>query len=163
MQVFSLLLILATFLCALVTGITLIFATVIMPGLKTLGPRGYLEAFKAVDRVIQGGQPVFMAVWLGSALTLIAAALLGFFHLKGIPQYLLLAALTMYIGGVQIATTVVNVPLNNQLQAQNLDELDEKSIAELRQAFDSRWLRWNTLRTWFGALTTIILLYLLKS
>ena len=43
------------------------FAIIVMPGTKTLGDLGFLKAFKAMDRVIQDNQPVFILVWLGSA------------------------------------------------------------------------------------------------
>lgn len=161
MTAFSFLLIVATLCCALVAGITLIFAIVVMPGLKTLGDRGFLEGFKAIDRVIQNNQPVFMVVWLGSGLALIVATVFGFWVLQGIDLALLIAAVLIYIPGVQIATAAVNVPLNNRLQAQDLEQFDAEAIARARETFEPRWLRWNTIRTYLATLTTLLLLVLL--
>ena len=162
MHVFTTLLTLSTLGCAIVTGITLVFAIVIMPGLKSLGDRGFLQAFKAIDSVIQNNQPVFMLVWLGSALALIASSVLGFWFLEGADLALLIAACALYLSGVQAATVVVNVPLNNRLQAQALDKMDDTEIAQARHAFEPRWLRWNTIRTWVGTLVTILLLVVLS-
>ena len=161
MNAFSISLILATLGCALVAGVTLVFAIVVMPGLKSLGDREFLKGFKAIDRVIQDNQPVFMLVWLGSAVSLIAATLLGFGVLQGIDRALLIAALVLYILGVQLATAIVNIPLNNQLQARNLEQLDAEEITSACEAFEPRWLRWNAIRTWVATLTTSILLVLL--
>ncbi len=60
------LLILTTPLCSLVSGFLLAFAIVVMPGMKTLSDHDFLQAFQAIDHVIQGNQPVFLVVWLGS-------------------------------------------------------------------------------------------------
>ncbi len=161
MNLFPILLTLATLGCALVTGITLIFAIVIMPGLGSLGDRAFLEGFKAIDQVIQNNHPVFILVWLGSALTLIIATGLGLGELANPDCMLLVAALVLYLGGVQIPTAAVNVPLNNQLQVLQIDELNDDELRQARTAFEPRWLTWNTLRTWLALITTVLLLILL--
>ena len=161
MNLFPILLTLATLGCALVTGITLIFAIVIMPGLGSLSDRSFLEGFKAIDQVIQNNHPVFIFVWLGSDLSLNAATAFGWSELANPDRMLLVAALIIYLGGVQIPTAAVNVPLNNQLQALTLDELDDDQLHEARTTFEPRWLTWNTLRTWLALITTVLLLFLL--
>ncbi|MEM7383984.1 MAG: anthrone oxygenase family protein [Verrucomicrobiota bacterium] len=161
MTAFSITLTVATLCCSLVAGITLIFATVIMPGLQALGDRGFLEGFKAIDRIIQDNQPVFMLVWLGSAVALVAATVIGFRALQGIDLFLLLAALLIYLPGVQIATAVVNVPLNNRLQAHDLDRLDADGIRRAATDFAPRWILWNHIRTWAATLTSVLLLLVL--
>lgn len=161
MTTFSILLTIATLCCSLVAGITLIFAIVIMPGLRTLGDRGFLQGFKAIDRIIQNNQPVFLLVWLGSGLALIAAAALGFRALAGIDRVLLTAALIIYLPGVQFATAWVNVPLNNRLQQLNLSQLDAEGITQAATDFAPRWIFWNNVRTCLAALTTILLLLIL--
>lgn len=162
MNLFAILLTLATLGCALVAGITLIFAIVIMPGLSSLGDRGFLEGFKAIDEVIQNNPPIFILVWLGSALSLIAATAVGFGGLETPDRILMIAATVLYIGGVQIPTAAINVPLNNQLQAQNLAELDDTQLATAREAFEPRWLRWNVIRTWLAVVASILLLMVLQ-
>lgn len=161
MTAFSVLLTIATLGCSLVAGITLIFAIVILPGLETLGDRRFLEGFKAIDRVIQDNQPVFMLVWLGSGLALIATTVLGFRALEGIDLVLLIAALLIYLPGVQIATAVVNVPLNNRLQEQNLEQLDADGIRQAAKDFAPRWILWNNIRTWLAILSSLLLLLVL--
>lgn len=153
--------VLSTALCSLVAGLVLIFACVIMPGLGTLGDREFLQAFQAIDRIIQNRQPIFMLVWVGSVVALLAAGWLGYRHLAGVEWLMLLGATLVYFVGVQVPTATVNVPLNNQLQALDIQTLDAPALAEARAGFEARWNRWNVLRTVFALLTSILLMVLL--
>ena len=58
-------------------------------------------------------QPLFVMVWIGSIVAVVAAAGLGFAQLQGTPRVLLISAPLLYILGVQISTFTINVPLNN--------------------------------------------------
>ena len=152
---------LSALLCSLVAGLVLVFAIVVMPGIRTLGDRDYLKSFKAIDRVIQDNQPIFMLVWLGSVLVLIGSTILGLWRLEGLEQTLLIIACAVYILGVQLPTVTINIPLNNHLQSQDLDAMPESELLALAERFNSRWLRWNTIRTVIAILTTVLLLVLL--
>lgn len=161
MELIQLVVLLSALLCSLVAGLVLTFAIVIMPGIKTLGNRDYLKSFKSIDRVIQNNQPVFMMVWLGSAAVLLASTVLGIWRLEGIDRLLLIVACGIYIFGVQVPTVMINVPLNNRLQSQTLDTMPESELVATTEEFDSRWLRWNNIRTVVAMLTTVLLLVLL--
>ena len=65
---------LATFLCSLVAGFLFAFAAVVMPGIRSLDDGGFIRAFQVMDRIIQNNQPLFVLVWVGSVLALVAAA-----------------------------------------------------------------------------------------
>ena len=67
----------------------------------------------------------------------------------------------IYILGVQFATAIVNVPLNNRLQSQDLAQLDADGLKQAAEAFAPRWLLWNNIRTWLATFTTVILLIVL--
>ncbi len=160
-MVFSLLLLAATLLCGLTAGLVFAFAVVTMPGIGALPDREFLNAFKAMDRVIQNNHPLFGLVWVGSALLLIGAAVLGFGRLEGLDRGLLLGATVVYLVGVQVPTVVVNIPLNNRLQAHDVDGMDEGERRAARAAFEARWNRWNRLRTVWASAATALLLWLL--
>ena len=162
MELMQFVVLLSALLCSLVAGLVLTFAIVVMPGIKTLGDRDYLGSFKAIDRVIQNNQPVFMLVWLGSVLVLLATTVLGVWRLEGVDRILLFVACTIYVVGVQVPTAAINIPLNNHLQTQDLDTMPEPELHALAERFDSKWLRWNTIRTVVATLTTVILLVLLE-
>jgi uncharacterized membrane protein len=152
-------LLMATLLVALVTGFLWGFATVIMPGIKELDDRAFLQAFKAMDSVIQRNQPIFVTVWLGSIVTLLVAT--GFSQINGLDQQPLLLAAVLYIVGVQLPTMKVNVPLNNQLQSYDLDTMSEEELCRARLQFESRWNWSNVFRTRVALIVTSILLVLL--
>ncbi|GAB5402796.1 MAG: DUF1772 domain-containing protein [Aureliella sp.] len=140
-------LIVATFLNALMAGFLFAFAVVVMPGLKRLSDHEFLRCFQATDRVIQNNQPLFMAVWLGSTLMLVLAAGLGVIHLDGIDRTLVVLAAMASIFLVQLPTMTINIPLNNKIQALDFDALDDAAIGLARESFESRWNHWNVIRT----------------
>lgn len=147
--------------CSLVAGLVLTFAIVVMPGIKTLGDLDFLRSFKAMDRVIQNNHPIFMLVWIGSAVVLVASTVLGIWRLEGLDRILLIVACVIYIFGVQVPTVTINIPLNNQLQSLDLDAMPNPEVLATAENFESRWLRWNTIRTVVATLTTVLLLVLL--
>jgi uncharacterized membrane protein len=147
-------------LCSLVAGIVLAFASVIMPGIRKLNDRSFLQSFKAMDRVIQDNQPVFMVVWVGSVVVLLATAALGLWRLDGVDRMLIIVATLIYLVGVQLPTATINIPLNNQLQAQDLGTMSAASLSDARIAFEARWVRWNLIRTVFAVLTSALLITL---
>ncbi len=160
-DVFHIFLTVATLLVSLVAGFTFAFACVVMPGTGSLGDREFLRSFQVVDRVIQNGQPLFGVVWLGSAAALLVAAVLGFGRLEGIDRALLVGAAILFLGGVQVPTATINVPLNNELQRLDLGALEESAVLEARAAFEPKWNLWNQIRTVVATLSALMLLVLI--
>lgn len=161
MMIFQLALIAATLLCSLVAGFVLAFAAVVMPGIRSLADGEQLRAFRVMDRVIQDNQPLFLLVWVGSVAALVAAAALGLARLDGTDRLLLVAALLVYLLGVQVPTVSVNIPLNNTVQALHLAAMDEAELAAARRAFERRWIWWNSFRTVCASLASVLLMILL--
>lgn len=159
--IFQIVLIFATLLCSLVAGFLFAFATVVMPGIKKLKDREFIRAFQVIDGVIQNNQPLFVAVWIGSVVALLAAAGLGIGQLDGVQRLLLILAPLVYLLGVQLSTFTINVPLNNKLQALNVDEMDETALKFARMDFEPRWTLWNLVRTPFASLASALLIVLL--
>jgi uncharacterized membrane protein len=153
--------VLSTLLCSLVAGFVFAFATIVMPGISRLNDRDFLQAFKTMDRVIQDNQPIFMLVWVGSVVSLVGSALSSLWWMDGIDRLLIILASAIYLLGVQLPTATINVPLNNRLQRLDLETLPEPELSETRKLFESRWVRWNTIRTAFATLTVALLLVLL--
>jgi uncharacterized membrane protein len=114
-----------------------------------------------MDLVIQRNQPSFMVVWVGSVAALAIAALLSFWQLDGVDRLLTILTAAVYALGVQLPTAAVNVPLNNRLQALDIDAVNDASIRQAREDFEHRWLRWNTIRTVFAVVTSALLIVLL--
>ena len=161
MGIFQIVLILATFLCSLVAGFLFAFAVVVMPGISSLNDREFIRAFQVIDRLIQDNQPLFVLVWVGSIVALLASAVLGIWQLAGVERLLIIFAALVYLLGVQLPTAIINVPLNNQLQILDVDAMNETTQRAARNDFEPRWNRWNLIRTLFASLASVLLIILL--
>ena len=138
MSLFEWLLVTSALLCSLVAGFLFAYAIVVMPGIRVLGDREFIQAFQVTDRIIQNNQPVFLLVWIGSAVALIACAVSGYSGLQGFDQALLVVATVAYLLGVQTSTIVIHLPLNNRLQSIDLDTLTDEELLTARAAGESR-------------------------
>jgi uncharacterized membrane protein len=161
MTVFQAVLVLATFLCSLVAGFLFAFATVVMPGIRSLDDGGFIRAFQVIDRVIQNNQPLFIFMWVGSVLSLVGAAVLGLWALSGVDRLLVIVAALVYILGVQLPTVTINIPLNNELKKLDLGTMTETTRKRARDAFEPRWNRWNAIRTACASVASLLLMVLL--
>lgn len=158
---FPVLLILATLLCALTTGLLFTFAVVTMPGIKLLKDDEFIRTFQVMDSVIQNNHPLFLLAWLGSVVILLLTSVLGLNQLDPVGKAILLTATLLYLLGVQMPTGVINVPLNNQLQSLDVGTMNHDDQVAARLNFESRWNRWNKIRTAVAILVTTLLMLLL--
>ena len=161
MDVFQIVLILSAYLCSMVAGFLFAYAIVIMPGIKYLNDREFIRAFQVTDRIIKNNHPIFMLVWLGSAITIIISALSGIGRLEGVDLFLLVLATLAYVIGVQVSTIAINLPLNNKLQTLDVDAMNEADIKAARNAFEQRWNTSNTIRTTIASCVSVLLIMLL--
>jgi uncharacterized membrane protein len=152
---------LAGFLCSLVAGFLFAFAAVVMPGIGKLDDGAFIRAFQSIDGVIQRNGPLFVLVWVGSVLAVIAAAVLAVWAPSGPNRLLTIAAALVYVVGVQIPTVGINVPLNNALQKLDPGSMDERARRRAREDFESRWNRWNVFRTVCASVVSILFILLL--
>jgi uncharacterized membrane protein len=161
MTLFDIVLALATFLCSLVAGFLFAFAAVVMPGIRHLDDGGFIRAFQVIDRVIQNSQPLFVLLWAGSVLAVIAAGVLGMWALDGADRLLVIVAALVYVLCVQLPTFTINIPLNNMLQKLELGATSDAERRRARDDFEPRWNRWNVVRTASASLVSLVLLLLL--
>ena len=144
----------AALLCSLTAGILLSFAVVVMPGIRSLHDAAFVRAFQVMDGIIQDNQPLFVLVWVGSAVALAAALVVALPHLAGADRMLLVAAAGFYFLGVQAPTVGINIPMNNTVQRVAVDVASDDELRAARRAFESRWNRWNVIRTALAVLTS---------
>ena len=160
MSVFEISIIISTLLCSLVAGFLFSYAIVIMPGIKGLNDRQFILTFQLTDRIIQNNHPLFMLVWVGSAIALFVCVISGFGALHGLDLYLLILATLAYLLGVQGPTFVVHLPLNNKLQKLMVDSMNEAQLKAERTSFESRWNRSNRIRTSIACAVSLLLILL---
>ena len=150
----------ATLSCALVAGLVLGFAVVVMPGIAKLSDREFLRAFKLMDGIIQNGQPVFLLIWLGSIASIVLMLVVGTLQLSGVERYLMWSASGLYLLAVQGTTLRFNIPLNNAIQGLEIEWLNDSELAEARIRFEAPWNRWNRFRSLTATVSVIALLTL---
>ena len=158
MTFFDSLLLAATLLCSLNAGFLLAFSIIVMPAIHTLDNKAFIEAFQKMDAIIQNGQPLFMLMWIGSALCLLLATLIGVFHLSIIKLSLLLLGCIANFIGVQLCTALINIPLNNQLQRLNCQTASNDELSAARHQFEEPWNKWNQRRTIIAIMVAALLL-----
>ncbi|NNM32848.1 MAG: DUF1772 domain-containing protein [Gemmatimonadetes bacterium] len=137
----------AAFLTTLLAGLLLAFAVLVMPGIRKLRDREFLVAFREIDGVIQRGNPIFGLIWVGSTLALVVGTGLAAVQDAELNLALLVVIASIHVVVVQLPTARINIPLNNQVQALDLESLDEQACGLARDRFEDRWNRWNRVRT----------------
>jgi uncharacterized membrane protein len=131
---------------------------VVMPGIATLDDAGFIRAFQVIDGVIQKSQPLFVLVWVGSVLAVIAAAALGVWSVAGFDRAVVIVAALVYLAGVQVPTAMVNIPLNNQIKKLDVATMSDAARRGARETFERRWNTWNVFRTCVAVFVTALLL-----
>jgi uncharacterized membrane protein len=149
----AIVLIAATMLTGMATGLIALYAHTIMPGLKKTDDHTFVAAFQALDRAVYN--PWFMATFFGPLLLLGVAVVqhLGVGHRAALPWTS--AAFVLYLVGV-IVTMAVNVPLNDALKAAG--DPNQINVAEARAAFnESKWMAWNHVRLFTSTSALLII------
>ena len=134
-------------LCLLVTGFILTFAIVVMPGIAKLEDKDFLKAFQVTDGTIQGNQPLFLIIWLGSVLSVLATMVSAVFIPEFGDAWVIICVGGFYLIGVQGLTMAVHLPLNNRVKKLDISNLDSETLKEERLIFESKWNFYNKIRT----------------
>ena len=155
----------STLSCALVTGFVFTYAVIVMPGLAKLTDREFIRAFQVTDGVIQNNQPIFMIVWVGSVISVISTLIVSLMGPYSVETVLVIIAGFVYLLGVQGLTVLVHLPLNRRIQTVNVEERDASALREERLLFETRWIRFNWIRTLpgLGVIVTFMVALSLKS
>lgn len=140
--VLTIIVILAIILNALLAGLFFAFSIAIIPALRRVDDVTYVRSFRAINAAILN--PGFLLVFcLAPVSGVAAAAVTVWAEGPGTAVWLTIAATCSVL--TFIITASVNVPLNSRLDRSAVDT--EAQRAEAREKFESRWNRWNHVRT----------------
>ena len=155
----------STLSCALVTGFVFTYAVIVMPGLAKLTDKEFIRAFQVTDELIQNNQPIFMIVWVGSVISVTSTLIVSLMGPYSVETVLVIIAGFVYLLGVQGLTVLVHLPLNRRIQTVNAEEWDASALREERLLFETRWIRFNWIRTLIGlgVIVTFMVALSLKS
>lgn len=147
--------ILTTLFTGLMAGLLFAWQVSVIPGIRKLNDAGYLAAMQQMNKAIQN--PVFLLVFLGAPALLIISAWLQYRAEANNRFWLLLAAVIIYLAGVLAVTALGNIPLNNKLEAFNINGATPEHLQNMRASFETRWNPLHLVRT-IAAVTSFILL-----
>ena len=147
--------------CSLVTGFILTYAIIVMPGLSKLSDKEFLKAFQVTDAVIQNKQPIFVLIWFGSIVSVLSLILISIAYVGLSETWLIVLVALIYLLGVQVITTLIHLPLNNQIQKLNLEKLKDENLKNERLNFEIKWNFFNNIRTTIAFFVSLALLIFL--
>jgi uncharacterized membrane protein len=143
---------------ALVGGIFFAFSNFIMRALETVPGPGGLQAMQSIN--VKVLNPGFLGLFMGTALVFLGLAIIALLDWRADHSPYLLGAATAYLGGTWVVTIVGNVPLNNRLAAQRVDEDTASSVWK---DYVQRWTRLNSQRAGSAILASFLLLMAMSS
>jgi uncharacterized membrane protein len=144
---------------AVMGGLLFAFSNFVMKSLTLQSPKSGIRTMQAIN--IQILNPLFLLVFLGTAIVALMLAIHSALHLSqpGGSLLLLLGSLTYLVGTVGV-TMAFNVPLNNQLTALNPTTPE---ATQFWATYVPRWILWNHVRTIVAILASILLMLANKS
>ncbi|WP_428429694.1 DUF1772 domain-containing protein [Pararhizobium sp.] len=123
-------------------GLFFIFSVCIMAALARLPAEQGIAAMQAINVVILN--PWFLLAFMGTAALSLVLVAGGFIH-GGPARFYLIAGGLLFLGGVILVTMIVNVPMNNALEA--LQPGSEEATRLWTSTTLVDWVWWNHVRT----------------
>jgi uncharacterized membrane protein len=136
-----------------VTGVFFAFSVSVMPGLDAIDPERAVTAMQSINEKIIN--PFFLTAFLGVPIA--AGATGGLLLATGhrAAGVVFLAAAGVYLLGALMPTFIVNIPLNDTLEAAGTPD-DAAQAARVWEDFSPRWTAWNTARGAFSAVSLLL-------
>lgn len=139
---------------ALSTGFFFAWSVSVVLGTKKVGDYTYLESMQHINKEILN--PAFFIVFFGSLMALVTTTYLQLNN-KTVFVFVL-ASTIIYLVGTFGVTAFGNVPLNNELEALNINNLDLIELKVFRTYYESAWNNFHDIRTISSMVSFILLL-----
>jgi uncharacterized membrane protein len=151
----TIILIITTLFSGLMAGLFYAWSISVTPGLAKINDISYLQAFQSMNRAILN--PLFFVFFFGLVLLLPLLSYLSFQTSIGNQFWYVLAATILYFIGIMGVTIGGNIPLNNALEALQIESMTPEQMDVFRKGFESKWNRLNHIRTISSILTFLLL------
>jgi uncharacterized membrane protein len=139
--------------CALVAGLMFAFSTSVMPALRRRPDSESIAAMQTMNTTILN--PLFGLVFGGTTVLCVLLAVTAPFTTEHPHVTLRAIGGLLYVIGTFGVTMVVNVPMNNALDA--LDASTDEGRSYWR-TFSRTWTVWNNVRTLLGTVAATLLI-----
>jgi len=148
-------LIIATLFSGLMAGLFYAWSISVTPGLAKINDVSYLQAFQSMNRAILN--PLFFIVFFGLVVLLPILSYVSFQNSISNQFWYVVLATILYFVGIMGVTIGGNVPLNNALEALQIESMTPEQMNEFRKGFERKWNRLNLIRTICSSLTFLLL------
>ncbi len=145
---------LAILLTGLSAGLFYAWEVSVIPGTRRIPDRSYLETMQSINRAILN--PAFFVVFFGSLLFLLGNSYLQYKEAVNLSFWIIAGATITYLIGTLGVTVMGNVPMNEALDAVNLNDLKSVELHHTRMAYEGKWNQWHSVRTVFSVLAFIL-------
>lgn len=137
--------------CGIMAGVYFTFSTFVMRALAVIDPASGVRAMQSINIVIQ--KSLFLPLFFGTSLAALAAVAASIL-VDDVPGGLWMAlAGTSYFIGMFMCTVVLNIPLNNWLDA--VDPRSEEGL-EVWETYLDKWTLRNHIRTAASTLSAVL-------
>jgi uncharacterized membrane protein len=134
-------------------GVFYTFSNSVMPGLDAINPDHAIRAMQSINRKILN--PVFLTTFVGTPIAAVVTGVLLLVLEETPAATLSFLAAAAYALGAFAPTAIVNVPMNQALDAAEVPS-DVREAAKLWSSYSLRWTRWNTLRAAGSSLSLML-------
>ena len=124
-------------------GLFFAFSNSVMRALDAVSPECAIRAMQSINRKILN--PVFLATFVLAPVVAMVTGWLLIWLDETWAAAIMIAAAVVYALGSLAVTFVVNVPMNNALDAATVPT-DPNEAAGMWSDYSGPWTRWNTLR-----------------
>jgi uncharacterized membrane protein len=141
---------------ALSAGLFYAWSVSVIPGLKNITDKSYIETMQSINRAILN--PGFFIIFFGALVLMILTA---YFHYKiklDISFWFIIGAIVFYMIGTVGVTAFGNVPLNEKLELINILSLSNAEIENTRIVYETKWNQIHTIRMFYSVLSLVMLL-----
>ena len=138
----------------LMSGLWYGWAVSVIPGTRQVADASYVDTMQRINRAIIN--PGFIVPFLGIPIVIAVAAVLQFRAGDARRGWLLASAAAVYVIGVLGVTGRGNVPLNNELDAFDLEGSDADAVSARRRTYEAPWNRLHYVRTVANAVSFVL-------
>lgn len=133
-----------------------------MLGLSDLNDSDFLREFQVTDAIIQNNEPLFMFTWIASIVAILATILVSLVTIGFAKAWLIVLVSVAYLLGVQGIMVAIHIPLNNHIHKIEIEDLNDKALADERLQFETKWNFLNNMRVGIAISVSVFMLVLLS-
>jgi uncharacterized membrane protein len=126
----------------------------VIQGNKLVSDKTYVETMQSINRAIIN--PAFLLIFIGAALLLPVSSYMQFKSGANLSFWFMLSASVIYIVGTFGVTMGGNVPMNDALDAINIQGLSAEDLRTFRTSYEGRWNQLHTIRTMFAVISFVL-------